>query len=507
MRRLSGTDATFLNMETRYWHQHVGGLTILDATEAPDYDFDTFLEVLEERLPYAPKFLWRLKEVPLGLDLPVWVADDDFDIRHHVRRVGVPSPGGPKETAEIAGQILSYQIDRRHPLWELWFLEGLANNRAGMVMKYHHCLLDGVSGANLATVLMDTEPDPPGDDELTPPPETDIGHEPSDMELFARGLIPTVRTPARIVRYGQQLLTRAIAAASYARDGGELPTLTDVPKTSFNDTVGPRRALAFSSVSLDDVRALKEHYEVKVNDVLLALCAAALRGYLIDNDELPDKPLITGVPVSTRAEGDTAMDNQVATMQVSLATHISDPEERLKAIYRSSQSAKEMTDTVRSHHIQSIGETAPPVVLNLAMMTAASTHVLSRLPAMTNTVVSNVPGPPFPLYTAGAKVTGIFPTSVILDGMGLNITVFSYEDRIDFGLHMDPDLVEDGWGLAERVPSALAELMTAAGLGNPTPVEDPFGERSAPKKPKPKKPAKGKRSKSTAKKPKTKSSA
>ena len=480
MRRLSGTDAAFLNMETRYWHQHVGGLTVLDKSEAPDYDFETFLEVLAERLPYAPKFRWRLKEVPLGLDRPVWIDDADFDLRHHVRRVGVPSPGGPRETAEITGEILGHQLDRRRPLWELWFLEGLANDRVAMVMKYHHCLLDGVAGASLATVLMDIEPNPTPDPDRTPPPETDIGFEPSDLELFARGVLPTLRTPLRVMRYGQQLFGRGIAAASYAQKGGKLPSLTDVPRTSINGVIGPRRALAFASVSLADVRAIKQHFDVKVNDVILALCSSALRGYLADNDELPDKPLMTGVPVSTRTGDDTAMDNQIAAMQVSLATHVADPAKRLRAIHQSSQSAKEMTEAVRVRQIQSIGETAPPVMLDLAVRVAAWTRLLSRMPTVMNTLISNVPGPPFPLYTAGARVTGIFPTSVIMEGMGLNITIFSYEDRIDFGLHMDPDLISDGWSLAERIPAAVVELMAAGGLGAPTPVVDPFGAKAAP---------------------------
>ena len=271
-----------------------------------------------------------------------------------------------------------------------------------------------------------------------------------------------------------------------------MPNLLGVPTTSFNGVIGPRRALSFASISLDDVRSVKKHFDVKVNDVILALCAGALRGHLADDGELPDSPLVSGVPVSTRSGSDTAMDNQIAMMQVSLATDIADPAERLRAIFESSQNAKEMTEAIRAREIQSIGETAPPLLLNLAMRGAAATQLLSRLPTVVNTLISNVPGPPFPLYTAGARVTGIFATSVIMEGMGLNITIFSYEDRIDFGLHMDPDLVPDGWGLAERIPLALAELMAAGGLGAPTPVEDPFGQTAGPTKktaPKTKKPA------------------
>jgi diacylglycerol O-acyltransferase / wax synthase len=170
MKRLGGTDALFLSMETPSWHQHVGGLTILDP-EGREVTFQRLLANVERRIPLAPKFRWKLKEVPFRLDRPVWVDDPDFDVRKHVRRIGVPSPGGPRETAEVAGQLLSYQLDRRRPLWELWYLEGLANGRVGMVMKYHHCLLDGVAGASLATVLMDLEPEPdPASIPPLPPP-------------------------------------------------------------------------------------------------------------------------------------------------------------------------------------------------------------------------------------------------------------------------------------------------------------------------------------------------
>jgi len=248
------------------------------------------------------------------------------------------------------------------------------------------------------------------------------------------------------------------------------------PKTPFNAPVGPNRALAFASVSLDDVRKVKEHHDVKVNDVVLALSAGALRGYLARLGELPDDPLVSGVPVSTRADGDTAMDNQVATMFVSLATDLADPVERLLAIHQSSMSAKEMSQAVRARQIQSIGEVASPLILSTAIRAVYNAQLIARSPMRINTLVSNIPGPPIPLYTCGARVTGIYSSSVILEGMGVNITVLSYIDRIDFGIHVDPDLVPDPWEIADGIPEALAELLTASKLGKPTPVEDPFGD-------------------------------
>jgi diacylglycerol O-acyltransferase / wax synthase len=251
------------------------------------------------------------------------------------------------------------------------------------------------------------------------------------------------------------------------------------PKTPFNAPVGPNRALSFASVSLEDVRTLKDHHGVKVNDVVLALAAGTLRGYLARLGELPEDPLVSGVPVSTRADGDTAMDNQVATLFVSLATDVADPVERLLAIHESSMSAKEMGQAVRARQIQSIGEVASPLILSTAIRAVYNAQLIARSRMRVNTLVSNIPGPPIPLYTCGARVTGIYSSSVILEGMGVNITVLSYIDRIDFGIHVDPDLVPDAWQIADGIPEALAELLKASKLGEPTAVEDPFGDTSS----------------------------
>lgn len=477
MKRLSGTDALFLSLEQTNWHQHVGGLSILDRSEASDFDFLKMREVLLERLPLAPKFMWKLHEVPFNLDRPIWVDDEDFDVDRHLFHVALPDPAGLEELALLTGKILSRQLDRRRPLWEVWFVEGLPNDRVATVMKYHHCLLDGMAGASLATVLMDFAPDaePP---EIPPDDEIErAGPPPSDVELVARASLPTLTTPVKTVRYMGRVARRGLTMFSMAREGkGVVPT--GVPTTMFNKPVGPKRRLAFCSVAFDDVKAVKGHFDVKVNDVVLAICAGALRRYLDDRGELPDEPLLSGVPISTREVGDESADNQIANMVVSLATDIEDPSERLLAIYNSSQGAKEMTAAIRATEIPSMGETAPPALLNMAMRGFAATGLFSLLPTMMNTVISNVPGPPFPLYTAGARVTGIFSSSVINEQMGLNITLFSYMDRIDFGLHVDPELVPDPWEIADGFHGALAELMAAADLGEPTVVEDPLGNDS-----------------------------
>ena len=473
MKRLGGTDALFLSLETPSWHQHVGGLSIIDPQDR-NILFDEFVIKVKDRLPYAPKFTWKLKETPLGLDRPMWVDDDEFDVRRHVRRIGLPSPGGARELGEVVGTLMSTQLDRRWPLWEMWFIEGIAGGKVAIFLKYHHCLLDGVAGASLATVLLDIEPD--ATVPLAPlptPEESKAGPDPGDLELLARTLLAQPSRPLHLARYLTGLAGKGLAAINSLRSDQENRAILRAPVTPFNAPIGPRRELAFASVSMHDVHALKLQHDVKVNDVVLALTAGALRRYLQKHDKLPDAPLVTAVPVSTRPEGDRSLDNQISNMFVSLATDVADPVERLQAVKRSTQSAKAMRNAIGAREIQSIGEVASPLILGTAIRTIYRTSLMSRIPLRVNTVVSNVPGPNIPLYMCGGKVVAVFPSSVILEGMGLNVTVFSYLDRVDFGIHVDPDLVPDVWVLANEVPAALTELMEASGLGTPTPVEMP----------------------------------
>lgn len=473
MKKISGQDQLFLSTETRDWHQHIAGLTVFDLSERPGFSFDDAVARLEERLALAPKFRWRLKHVPFGLDRPGWIDDHAFDIRRHVRRIGVPEPGGREEVADLLGQIMTTQLDRRYPLWEYWYIDGLANDRAAAVLKFHHALLDGVAGASLATMLADLSPD------ADPPPVPDdlpsAGREPSDAELMVRSIIPNTRTPFRIARYLGEAASRGLAMLDYQRRSDNPPKVIGVPRTRWNQKIGPRRTVAFASVSLEDAKALRKRHDVKINDVVLALVAGALRAYLVDRDELPAESLVVGVPISTRAADDAELGNKIAQMAVTLSTDIEDPIARLLQIHRNSQSSKEMTEVMRARRIQSLGETAPPLMLDLAIAAIHHTGAIAAIPTAMNAVVSNVPGPPFPVYFAGVPITGMFPGSVIMEGMGLNVTVLSYMDRIDIGLSADPELVPDLWEMADLMPAAMEELMQASGLGPATPVVDAFG--------------------------------
>ena len=471
MKRLSGTDALFLSTETPAWHQHVGGLTVVDPSESERFCFEEVRRTLLERIPRVPKFRWKLKEVPLHLDRAVWIEDKDFDINKHLRRIAVPPPGGRREVGDLLGMLMGYQLDRRRPLWEMWYVDGVAGGQVALITKFHHCLMDGASGAGLTEQLFDLEPNPAP--QVEPAPVEDAGlYEPSDLELFGRALIPTLQTPRKLVEYAFRTATRGVTILQQRNTN---PMAMGVAGPCFNGMVGPHRQSAFASVSLEDVRAVKDALGVKLNDVVLGLVSGTLRAHMARHGDGPEAgSLAAQVPVSTRLADDTDQTNKVATMSATLATDIDDPIERLQAIYASTQSAKELTVAIRARKIQSVGEVAPPLLLNLASRAVWASNITDRVPRVANVVVSNVPGPPFPIYSCGAKVSGIYAASVLLAFAGLNITLFSYIDRLDFGLTSDPDLLDDPWEIADGIKDALAELMDATGLGAPTPVHDPF---------------------------------
>ena len=452
-------------MEKPTWHQHTGGLIVYDASDAPGFGFDAFRDLVEERLASVPRFRMRIKEVPLGLDRPLWVEDRNFDVANHLHHIAVPPPGGPRQLGDLVGDLMGHQLDRRMPLWEMWFIDGLEGGHMAVLAKTHHTLMDGASGQGLAEHMFDLEPNPPAAAAPAAPPTPlhadphDAPRMPSDVELVVRSFGPSLAAPFRMGAYAFQTARRGLAMVPFLRS--EAVTPMDAPPTPWNASLSPRRRLAFVSLALDDIKAVRHRFDVKINDVVLAVVAGALRDYLISLDALPDKPLVTGVPISTRELDDTELGNKIANMFVALPTQVDDPVERLQLIHRSTMSAKEMTKAVRARRIQAIAETAPPALINLAFRTMFSAQLDTRMNMAANALVSNVPGPPIPLYSKGARVRAIYPFGPLMLGLGLNVTVMSYLDSVDFGLQVDPTLVPDPWQITERIPEALDELVKA----------------------------------------------
>jgi len=455
MRQLSPLDAVFVSLETPETPAHMGALSILDPSTWPEFCFESLKEIVGSRLRLCPRFGWKLQEVPLGLDLPYWVEDERFDLDFHVRRVAVPSPGGLNEVAELAGLLHSRPLDRTRALWEVWVIEGLKDGRVGMLLKTHHCLMDGVSGAGLADLICDLQPEPAECPLLPTDAMERVGPVGSRREMARNGLRNAFARPGHLGRhlrnFGASAVDRLRAADTHA-----LPS--SVPRAPFNGTPGSQRVLACAKVAFERVKTLTKHFDVTINDLVLAITGGAVRRHLERQGELPDRSLVALVPMSTRSKGDKRVGNQITECSVNWATDVEDPEERLYRIHASAEQAKASAKSSGANLMRACGEALPPGLFRLIYRGAM--HVDVPLPG--NAVVSNVRGASFPFYIAGAKMEALYPMSVLAPTQGLNITVMSYYGHFFFGITADPDLVAEPWLLAEDLEHSLRDLEEAA---------------------------------------------
>jgi WS/DGAT/MGAT family acyltransferase len=472
--RLTGLDASFLYMETPTLHMHVAMTAVFDPATVPGgYSFRRIRRLINDRIPLAPVFQRRLVEVPMRLGFPVWVDDPEFDIDNHLRRAALPAPGGMRELADFAADVISRQLHRDRPLWEMWIVEGVEDGKIALVAKMHHSTIDGVSGAELLGVLFDLEPDPP--EETARTARQLDSRIPSGFELVSQAMMTGLVAPFDI---GRMLLrtTRSLFSIRRIRQGeaakAALPLTA--PRTSINVAVHARRRVAFAAASLADAKALKNAMGTTVNDVVLAMCAGALRTYLLAGDELPDIPLVSVVPVSVTPDvAELKGSNKVSAMFVQLPCHVDDPLERLHLIHEGTKGAKEEHQALGATTLQNWAEHATPNVFAAAARLYTGMKLADRHRPVANLVISNVPGPDFPLYLGGSQLLGMFPLGPVMDGMGLNITIMSYLGVLYWGLASDARAVPRLWDIAAAVPHALTELMNAAGL-EPQPFDVPL---------------------------------
>lgn len=473
MERLSGMDAAFLYLETDAGHMHVAMVGIYDVrTMSGGYSFERLKAHIAQRLHIVDPFRRRLVEVPFQFHHPVWIEDPDFDLDYHVRRVRCPAPGGRRELAEIAGEIASVPLDRTRPLWEAWVVEGLKHDRVGFVIKVHHAAIDGSSGAEIMTALYDLAPDSPAVEPVILPTE----RVPNDFELLSYAAMSKLRRARDVVPLVSRTIGSVTNLARNALDDnskhGAVPLTA--PRTPFNQSIGSRRSVAFARVPLDEAKAIKDALGVKVNDIILELCSSTLRRYLELHDALPEDPLLAVCPVSVRTEDEANTGgNKVSAMFASLATDMDDPRARLDAICASTEGAKEDHNAVGARTLTDWAEWASPRTFGLASRLYSSMNLANQHRPIHNLVISNVPGPPFPLYLAGAELVAAYPMGPIMDGAGLNITVLSYRNHIDIGFLADADLVPDVWDVAAQVRPAFDELRALAGQIDPTITKPP----------------------------------
>lgn len=497
MKQLSGLDATFLNMETPTQFGHVSSLSIYERPDDPGYDpFREWQAQIEHRLHLLEPLRRRIVEVPLGLDHPFWIEDPDFNIDYHVRHTAIPPPGTDEDLGELVARIIGRPLDRTHPLWESYVVEGLPDNQFAILTKVHHATVDGASGVELLTLMLDDDPN--GD---VAPPDRDWAPErvPTDLEVLNRAAFTLARKPGRALlltaRAARELgqATRNPVLVAVARQWrqslrGPLGTLLNIgrqrgedadpppklpslnaPRTPFNHPISAHRKFAFRSASLDTVKAIKNEAGATVNDVVMAVCAGALRAYLESHDALPERPLSAMVPVSIRTGEETERwTNRVSGLLATLPTDEPDPVARVVAVHEAMSTSKELFNAVPAETLTNFSEFPSPAVFTRAMRMTTRLGLSERLNPPANLTISNVPGPRRPLYSAGAKLLHYYPVSTIVDGQGLNITVQSYLDVLDFGLVACRELVPDLEKLVDLIITEIDVLAQATGVAKRT---------------------------------------
>jgi diacylglycerol O-acyltransferase len=457
---LSGLDASFLYLETPSQVLHICGLLTLDGSTMPGgYSFATFREKLADRVAAIPEFRRKLHNSPLNFVHPVWVEDEAFDVDRHLHRVAVPSPGDRETLAELCAHFAGQPLDRARPLWEMYVIEGVADDAVAVLLKMHHATVDGVSGANLIAYLCGLDPD-----SLLPLPGTDDNPSaPSHLDLLRSSVTSLARRPAAVAKLLPDLVGMAPRWIGRAIRRTGMPVPFTAPRTSFNRTITGLRTVAYASLDLDEVKAVKNAFNVTVNDVVLALCSGALRRYLQGRGELPDEPLVATVPVSVqdRSDKDTGS-NQVSAFFASLPTQLTDPAARIYALAESNRVAKEHHFSIKADMLQDWAQFAAPRLFGFAVRAYSALRLAEKHPVVHNLVISNVPGPPMPLYLLGARVTGLYPLGPVFHGAGLNVTVISNAGRVDIGLLGARELVPELWTLADAIQSEMKDLLEAA---------------------------------------------
>ncbi len=438
---------------------HVCGLIVLDPTTIPGgYTYAGLRETLRDRVIDVPKFTRRLRRVPLDIDHPVWVADDHFDIDHHLHRLSLPAPGGYDELVELCGHLAGQTMNRSRPLWEMWVIEGYAD-KVVVFSKMHHATVDGASGSNLISHLCSLEPDAAPLETSGPVPP---GRNPGGLELLGRGVVHNLTKPLLVTRLLQPSVSLVAKTIGRAREGTAMAAPFTAPRTSFNGTISGHRSIGFAELDLEEIKAVKQASGATVNDVVLSLAGGALRAYLESRGELPDVSLIATVPVSVRGTSQRAHGaNKVSAMFARLGTDIEDPLDRLEMMATSNRNAKEHHQAISADTLQDWAEFAAPRTFGLAVRAYAGLRLAEKHPVVHNLVISNVPGPPIPLYFAGARIDALCPLGPVFHGAGLNITVMSNNGRVHVGVIACSESMKDVGALVSRFPDELQRVKEA----------------------------------------------
>ena len=456
--RLTPVDASFLHQEHANSHMHIGGLTLV---EGPPPSMEEFLEQIRRRLHLVPRYRHKLAYTAIDSGRPVWVDDPNFNLEYHVRHSALPAPGSWEQLQDLTARIFSQQLDRSKPLWEMWLIEGLEEDRFALITKTHHSLIDGIAGVDLATVLFDLSPDPPqiphSGRAWKPHPE------PSTTSLLAAGAVGAARAGAALLEGALDAMAhpeRAMARTREVAEGlGEIvwAGLNPAPETPLNVPIGPHRRFVGVTASLQDFKTVKNAFGGTVNDVVLAVVAGALRTFLISRGRRTEGVEMRAlVPVSVRTEDDQGTaGNRIVAMRGPLPVYISDPLNRLRFVSQAMDGLKESKQALGAEVIAGAQNFAPPTILAQASRLNFSTRLF-------NLIVTNVPGPQFPLYVLGREMKLAVPVAFLPENHALAIAIMSYNGQMNFGLLGDFDALPDIQAIGDWIAEELAGLVAAA---------------------------------------------
>jgi diacylglycerol O-acyltransferase len=463
--RMSPLDASFLHIEDDVSHMHIGSIGIF---EGPSPGYDKVVAMVAGKLPLVPRYRQVVRFVPLDLGRPVWSDDAHFHVEYHVRHTALPAPGGEAELRRLVGRVMSQQLDRTKPLWEIWMVEGLEEGRWAMVSKTHHCMVDGVSGTDLLSVIMDASPNPapPLADDWVPDPA------PARSRLAATAVVEMMLSPyeqLRAVRASTRVPRQALSQLGDMAQGvrSMAGLVRRTPLSTLNGPIGPHRRYAWASTTVDDIKTVRKGVGGTFNDVVLAAVTHGFRDLLLGRGESVDRVVRTLVPVSVRsrdasgkAVGDGSYENKVSAMFAGLPVGLDDPVERLHAISAQMDGLKESKQAVAGEALTSLSGFAPPVLL------AVGTRLATRAPQRNvNTVTTNVPGPQVTLFAGGRRMLRAYPYVPLAGQVRVGVAIFSYDGQVNFGVTGDYDSAPDIDVLCRGIEDGMDELLAVVELG------------------------------------------
>jgi len=473
---MAGIDAKFLYSETATAHMHTLKVAVVGTRDAPGwFSFDQVTAVLGEQMGTLPPLRRRAVPVPFSLGHPVWIEDPDFDLANHVSSRTAPAPGGDHELAAVVADVAGAPLRRDRPLWELVVVEGLSDGRGAVIAKLHHAVADGGAAvALLQSVVqgvmgqLSSAPGGPWPDPGRRGPRVPDPWQPEPVPSGRRLVSMAMRQHRDRLRGLPRLVQRSVrgmrASESRRRSLPVRPPLPlQAPRTSLNVSLTGERTFAMTRLPLADLRSVRQVHGTTLNDVFLAVCAGALRGYLMERRELPHRPLVASVPVSTDTTADRMSGNRVDNLYVSIGTDIADPVERLRHIHQVASAAKEVRSVLGPDLLEQRAAVVPPQLYRASVRAWTRTRLANRVRPPLNVILSNVPGPRDPIAFGPVGLQAIYSVGPILEGIGCNMTAWSYVDGLYVSVIGCPASLPDPWQLVDRLHGALAELVARSG--------------------------------------------